>query len=356
MSVYIGFVQDYYHYLIVFFTLIIVCLCVNIISKNKKVNLEPLFIIFSGISFLYIGNRHINVGTDTMNYYTSFRFYELSNFFTIRKDPVFDYLQYIFAQYFDFQLFLIFCAFLYVFGMYYGLRKIFKKQFLLPFLLFLITPYFINWGVNVMRSGVAASLFIIALGTYYDNDKKWKVILWLVLSIMFHFSMIIPLFMFFLTKHIRNSKVLFLVWLGCILLALANINFLERIVNSIGFIAERGGSYATGEGEESSWGNFLVFGFGPVILAAYNIFIKQYKDNFYLWIFNSYLLLHIPYIILINTEHAQRIAYLAEFLMPILILYPIIIQPKWKFNYKELKVTLLIFCVFMIKAYKILII
>ena len=351
------YIQEYYYYLIAFISVLTL---ISLSSYLKDKSLERLMTIiivpFSLFTFYYIGSRSVDIGVDTFRYENAFEFYESSKGFEIRKDPFYDFLTFVFSKAFDFQTLLLFCAFLYVFGALYGFRKIFKKNYYLPFLVFLISPYFFNAGINVMRSGVAASLFLIGLGIYCDKGKIWKVALFFLLSVAFHFSMFVPLFFFFLTRFIKNTETIFFAWLISIVLGVLKINIILTLVDAIGVFSSRTGNYAVNEAEQSSWLNFVIFGFFPVLFAVYNILILKYKDDFYKWLVNAYMLIHIPYIILINNQFASRLGYLAEFMMPIILLYPLLIDPKLKIKYSRLKLCLLILCVFLLKAIKVLIV
>lgn len=350
------YIQEYYYYLIAFICALILLSFHSHTGRNPRIMIDILVTFFAAFTVYYFGSREVNIGVDTIRYEKAFSFYENIGEFEIRKDPFYDYLTFIFAQTFNFQALLLFCAFLYVFGALYAFKKIFKANYFLPFLVFLVYPYFIAWGVNVMRSGVAASLFLVGLGVYYDKGKKSKVTFWFLLSVLFHISMFVPLLFFFLTRFLKNTKVIFCAWLFSIVLGVLKINIIARLVNVLGGLASRASNYSQGEGEESSWINFLIFGFFPVVFAVYNIIVKKNKDDFYKWLVNAYMLTHIPYIVLINTQYASRLGYLAEFMMPIILLFPLLVNPEFKIRYYRLKLSSLIFCIFLVKAYKILVV
>lgn len=140
-----------------------------------------------------------------------------------------------------------------------------------------------------------------------------------------------------------------------IALATLNINIMARLVTIVDFISARAGNYVEVTDEENSWMNFFIFGFFPVMFGLYNIFALKYKDDFYKWLINTYMLTHIPYIILISTKFASRLGYMAEFMMPILIMYPLLIESKIKIKYLRFKLCVFAFIIFMVKAYKVLI-
>ncbi|MDY3317568.1 EpsG family protein [Riemerella anatipestifer] len=351
------YIQEFYHYTIIF---LVVCIIFSWLSYWDGVWKKFLIfssLVFASFSVYYLGNRDSSIGVDTSNYKYTFYLYEHAESFVFRKDFLFDLLTYLFAKVTEFNYFLMFCAFVYVYGVWYGLRKIFGINLFLAFSIFIIYPYFFQMGINVMRSGMAASIFIVAVGLYYKNQNQWKVIALLMISLLIHLSMLLPLIVFLLTKKlIRNTSIVLSLWLFSILLGSLKINFLPAIVNQFVLLGERFGSYTQINEESNAWSNFIIFGIFPVIFGCYNIFIKKFKDPFYMRLINSYMLIHIPYIVLINSEFSLRLGYLAEFMMPILILYPFVYNPSIQMNLYRFKLSVLFFVIFIIKAYKILIV
>lgn len=346
------YIKEYYEYLLVFICLLTtLSFFVGINKKNKKL-IGLLTIVFSGLMVVYMGGRDLSIGVDTLNYYKGFLTYKGLDHFVIRNDPFFDLITYIFATYFNYRSQLYFCAFLYVFGAWYGLRKLFGHFYYIPFLFFLISPYFVAWGVNVMRNGIAASLFLICIGAYYQKEKKWKVVLWGTMSVLFHISMIVPIIAFVLSYFIKNTKLIFMCWLGAIFLGYVHINIIEIIVGGLdNAFADRADNYISYGGERNGWSNFITFGIIPVLFGVYNVLVAKYDNKFYKWLLNAYLIAHIPYIVLLDTQFALRLGYLAEFMMPILLFFPLLVDSKFKIKFLSFKLSLLILCVFVIKAF-----
>lgn len=350
------FIKEFYIYLIGFFFVLSVLSFVSYLDSQLRKVLDALSVVLAGFAVFYLGSRDFSIGTDTLQYLQTFKYYESLSEFSIRKDPFFDFLQYIVSHTSNYQVFLYLCAFVYVFGALYGLKKIFKRDYYLPFLLFLITPYFVAWGVNVMRSGMAASLFLVAIGYYIQEKKRWKIIGWILASVLCHISMLIPVFAFLLTRYFTKTNFIFILWIGGIMLSLLHINPIDSIISLLGEFGDRAGDYVVYSPDSSSWRNFLVFGLPPALFSVYNIMILKYENSFYKWVANTYLLVQIPFIILLDTEYAQRIGYLAGFMMPIILLFPLIYRPKLQLKYLRFTICILVFVVFLIKAYPILII
>jgi len=320
-------------------------------------------LLFCGWTVYHIGSRDLNIGIDTLRYSYAFEFYKASDYFTVRKDFFYDYLNYSIAHLFnDFFYLLTLCSFIYVFGTYYGLRKIFDKTYFLPLLLFLMSPDFIDYGINVMRSGVAGSIFLVGLAFYYKQKRMWLVYLIFILSVLFHISFVVTLICFIATYYLKNTKILFLCWVGSFVLYLLNINILSYFINLLDELGvfnsftERSDGYINAEENYNSWYYFFMFGLLPIGFAAFNILQLKYKNEFYIRLTNIYLLVFIPVTILMDTRYAYRIGYLAEFMMPVILLFPLLIEPKIKIKYLYFKLSICIFVLFLIKAYKILII
>lgn len=348
------FTRDYYYY-VIFYSFCLVILQVLAYQDIKVKNLINIVtIVFAVILSFYLGNRDLDIGPDTIRYERSFLFYRDLNNFEIRKDVFFDLLSYLLSKILNFKEFLVFCATIYMLCTLYGLKLIFKKNYYIAFFIFLISPYFMANGISAIRSGMAASLFFVALGVFYKTRSFKKAIIWMILSLLIHISMILPLIFFMISRYVKNTKFIFLVWLLCICFAALNFNIVSALVSNIGLFEDRIGAYSENVGERNYWTNFAIFGFCPVLVAVYNVLVLDYKDSFFRWFLSSYMLVQMPYILLLNSEYGLRVGYLAEFMMPILLVYPFIINSTMKIRFVNLKLLIILFLVFMFKAYKLL--
>lgn len=353
------YVQEYYYDLIALFCVIGVIMVYSYINEKFLLQIANIITIFFSIyTIYYIGGRDYDIGTDTLQYRNAFNYFSSLRNFEVRRDPLYDILNYLMSNITDFGGMLYFVATIYVFGAWYGLKKIFDREYIFPFLIFLISPYFIAWGVNVMRSGLAASLFLIAIGYYCTSgkDNNKLALVWAVLSVLMHISMIIPFSAFVISRYYKKTSIIFIIWLFSILLGALQINIISVIVQATGVLDDRIANYDTYEGTRSAWGSFFIFGIFPVIFGVYNILVLRYNDKVYKRIVNAYMIAHIPYIVLLSSMYALRLGYLAEFMLPILIFYPLLKNPIINIKYYRIKYLIIIFIVFLIKAYPILLI
>lgn len=69
-----------------------------------------------------------------------------------------------------------------------------------------------------------------------------------------------------------------------------------------------------------------------MLVGWYYIYRKKFNDRFYTLIYNSYLLTNIFWILVIRANFSDRFAYLSWFLIPFLLVYPLL---KQKLDLKE---------------------
>lgn len=346
------FIKEYYISLIVYFVFLIGYSFLTDIKRSylKYYVFNIITVCYSLFLIYKIGNRSIDVGTDTKNYHFMYYYDDKSG------DLLFDILGKFFNNIgFDFSVFMTFCAGVYIFGTLYACKNFFNKNYFYAFIIFLIYPYFMLFGINGVRNGMAASMCLLGLSIYHNKNNK-RAVVFLFISILLHLSMIIPIIVFLFRRFLNYNKQLFIIWLFAIILMLLNINILGVIVPSLPFIGPRFGSYVSVISVNYDLLSFLTFGIPPIVFAIYAIYKKKFNDRFYIDLLNMYLLIHIFYVFLLKTVFSIRIGYLAEFLMIVLISYPLF-SYKRIFNSKFFYTiwSCLIFSIFLIKAYKILV-
>lgn len=352
LSVEYSFIKDYYLFLIFYFALLIFYSLLNDINFNfvRYRLFHVLTIVFTFLVALKIGFRELDIGTDTRNYHYMYYYNYLSG------DFLYDFLSYLFHKlHLKFEVFMTFCALIYMFATLYACKVVFKYNYFYVYIIFLMYPYFMLFGINGVRNGMAASIFLLGLSQLYKNKKRQSFFLF-ICSLLIHLSMLVPALLFLFRKYISNTSLLLLVWLFSILLLL-NVNILYTIVPLIPVIGPRFGSYFAIFLNEYDLNSFLIFGIPPVLFGFYSIYVKKFKEYFYINLLNIYVVIHIFYILSLKTVFAIRIGYLAEFMMLFLIGFPlfspIVINKNRFLNFKW---SVFIFSLFIVKAYKILII
>ena len=346
------FIRDFYIvFLIILFVVLVLSICQY--SNTKKAVLKAcsfLGLVISLATGFYLGVRADDVGKDTLTYLEFFNDLSIGGDILGRGDIAFYASMWIFAAFLTWRLFLIFCGIVYVGGAYLGFKRLFGPLSIYSILLFIISPNFFQFGINLMRNGVAASLFILAL-SYCQNDKKkfWYMI---IASVCCHISMLLPFATFLLFRKYNTINKTLIIWCVSFLTFLIGVNatsLLGRFLPE--YIMLRYISRVAADSSATLF-NFLLYGASPVFAGLYFVYKRKYSDPLYTQLLNVYIFLNALYIQFIGIEDALRFAYLSEFLMPLLLLYPLLKKPVIKYQSVYLSTALLI--VFIIKSIKIL--
>src|SRR5690606_6899205 len=118
---------------------------------------------------------------------------------------------------------------LYIFPLYFVTKRWFKQYWFYAFLMLIGSFSFWAYGTNGIRNGIATSLFLLAI----SREKKLFQILWLVVAIGVHKTMMLPGLGFVLTWFYNKPKTYFYFWLVVIPLSLAMPGFWESFFGSI---------------------------------------------------------------------------------------------------------------------------
>lgn len=354
---YIGY---YYRFLLVFLLLVNFFTFFTYLKEGNKnyFFLYLLSILIIVFTILYVGGRSEDIGVDTSAYLYAYNIFASKTNFEVRKDVFYDLLSYFFSRFSSFNGLLTFCASLYIGVATIAFYNIFRKYGVYALTIFLISPNFFQFGINVMRNGLAASIFLFGLSLYYLNpEKKIRYYGILFLSILFHASMAVPFLVFFITKHFKNTRFLIAVWLLVMVISILNVPFINVLLKAFSTFGDsRAENYAVQTEEVSTltlWVNFLFFKAIPVYTSIYFYQIRKFRDPFFVRILNIYLILSSLYVLAIKLEFAIRFAYLSEFLTPILLLYPFVYDKEFKMRFKFLKLSVFFLLIFLIKSVKV---
>ena len=185
---------------------------------------------------------------------------------------------------------------------------------------------FSNYGVNVIRAGVALSLLMVAFSL---NIKVIFKILLVIISLSFQISMAIPVAAYLGGRYIKKTWMVVSFWAVCLLLSAVNFD-LTSLFETIGFVDERVEQYAnsvdktSGSYEKGFRLDFLLYSVVPLLVSFYYIAIKKIKDANYMIFVRAYLLANAVWLLAIRMAYSDRFAYLSWYLIPLLTLYPVI--------------------------------
>ena len=184
----------YFNYLVLFLVILAFWQCArgSVLKQNTMYFNATLGFFIAIILILYIGFRPVDIiFGDTLNYDTQFR--EIQN--GIRKvewnwrgEWLFDSLMLWFSKWGTITHVFAVCAFVYVGSLWLAMRRMFGSYYYIPFLVIICMFTFWAYGVNGVRNGAGASLFILAM-TYVNNIPLMLAICFLAIG--FHTSVYI---------------------------------------------------------------------------------------------------------------------------------------------------------------------
>lgn len=321
--------------------------------KREILNIYPVISLIIVIcSALYIGLRTSDIGIDTSTYKESFRILSNNPLSSRGKltDILFYAIMWIFATFSTFEVFLVFCGLVYLGGAYIGMRGLFGRMAIFSLLIFVISPNFFQFSINVMRNGFAASIFIMSFAW---RDKPKKMYMVMAMSVLCHISMILPVMLYFIAGLFKKTTFPIICLLGSLLMQIAGLS-IGRLFTFFMASDVAAGYIDTQMSDDSqSWVNLMVYGLSPILTAVYFIWIKRYSDRFYVRLLNTFILGTAIYIQVMNVPFALRFAYLSSFLMPVLLIYPMLRRTFWKFQ--NVWVVSILLCLFIYKSSKLIV-
>lgn len=306
-------------------------------SRNREGGIFLLSIAF----VLIIGLRPVSSAFgDTVNYaYVYEMLSDVSSYTDILSgdEIIFNSFMFHCSKVMDVSFFFLIIEVIYVVPIYLACRKLAGNNSGIMMLFCFAAFSFFSYGVNGIRNGIACSLIILALSLIQGStrDKIICVILCL-LAIGSHKSTALPVICMLLALFIKNPRVMFLFWLGSILLSLAVGSQIENFFVSLGF-DDRMDTYLNADEETMEqfstvgfrW-DFLLYSCVPIVMGWYLIFRKRIYNNTYLLLLGTYIFANAFWIMVIRSSFSNRFAYLSWFLYPMVLSYPLLKLPIWK--------------------------
>lgn len=294
------------------------------ISDTANVNYLKISGIFLFVFILgFLGFRPVHhIFVDMFTYARRYDEYQFGSPITLTSDITFEYFMKFCSYFLDKTFFFALCAFLYVTPLLVVSIKFFKDYWFYSFLMLLGSYSFLVYGVNGIRNGIATSFFLLALA-YKDN----KLFLYgiMIVSILFHKSMVLPVLAYLITQFYNNPKSYILFWIISIPISLILGSLISGLFTGFGFVDERFVGYLMHERGGFRW-DFLVYSSFPIIVGSYFIYKKHFKDRVFIQLFNVYAFCNAFWIFVIRISFSNRLAYLSWFLMGIILIYPYITQ------------------------------
>lgn len=217
------------------------------------------------------------------------------------------------------EIFFLIIAAVYFCGIFIACKKLFPKDVLLAFVVYLSAFSTFSYATNGIKAGAAASLFLVALAYI---DKKWLSVIFAILTYGMHHSMALVIVAYFIVLYVKNPKFYFFVWGFSFVIAALHITWFQHLF--AGFTDEHGAGYLLSEQNTGFRIDFIIYSSVPVIIGYWLIFKRALKSKIYSLILNLYLLTNSVWMLCMYSSFTNRISYLSWFLYPIVLLYPFV--------------------------------
>lgn len=203
--------------------------------------------------------------------------------------------------------------------MFWSCYKLFDKDILLAFVTYLGAFSTFSYGVNGMKAGVAASVFLVAIAY---REKLWISIPLVLLSYGFHHSMSMVIAAYFAVLFVKNPKYFFWGWLICVVLATLHVTYFQTLF--AGYTDEHGAEYLLSKRDSGYRLDFILYSAVPVYLGYQCVYKYNFRPKMYIFLLNLYLVANSLWMLCMYAEFNNRIAYLSWLMYPIVLLYPFI--------------------------------
>jgi hypothetical protein len=304
----------------------------------------PLIVCLGVIVAVKFAMDPILIYGDKYSYQTTFENISILNLW-LGKDVGFSVYTFVIKQIADDATFyFIVTAFLYLIGYFVFARSFFEKRYAFFFLLSCFVSFgFSSYGVNTIRGGLALSLLLI--GISYHKKMIWF-FAFSILAILCHKSMLLPFVAFYLTRYNNTTKFYLYFWILCLVISFLNVSFITNFIQAIlGESDDRYSSYMSAETLERYKAgfrvDFIIYSAIPILVGRFYLFKLKLKDVFYQRLFNTYLFANAIWLLVIRMAFTDRMAYLSWFLIPFILLYPLLKYPL-RINQKKWVIIILL--------------
>lgn len=324
------YIQIYYHLILIIVIITIILLYSGIYINKDYPYVSMLFalflLFFIGLRPIYGSGIGVYLG-DTFNYRNGFDAIANGGYQEEWDDPLFGIFTEFCAKHLDSQTYFFLLASLYIFPMYIACRKFNSNYTYIILLMIVVSFLFWSSGVNGIRAGIGSSFLL--LGFSYRGKWISKLFLFLI-AIGFHRSMLLPVGGYIVSAVYQNYRFYVFIWFISILLSQLFAGFWEGFFASFALGDDRFSSYLTSELDPNVFSrigfrwDFLVYSAFPIIAGIIYINKLNYRDSNYIHLFNTYLVSNSFWILVIRSNFSNRFAALSWFLLPVILIVPLV--------------------------------
>lgn len=236
--------MNLFHYHLFYYSLIFFFFIIYILSKKIGIKYRSFDIIFIFILSFVIGLRSKEIGSDTITYVNYYDEYAkesydkiINNFKQIGSDMIIYLIFKICSIFNSYRIALLVVCFLtniFFYKFIVNISKLIKVDTTILFLVFMASFTVFSMETNIIRSGLGMA-FMLNFAYYFFVRQPKKYIVYGILAIFSHFSMLIAIAMFIVVRlfDFGNKKLIFLfiVSIGLALIGFGVLNLISYLGN-----------------------------------------------------------------------------------------------------------------------------
>lgn len=201
------------------------------------------------------------------------------------------------------------------------------------FVMIISSAFFVAYGVNTLRAGMAVSTAILTMAVY-SRSRLWAAVFALI-AINIHFSVALTICAFGLAFVVKNYKFCLVVWCVCLLLSFMvgssmqeffadmvsdeRAQYLETMMSKHGQFNSAGVALLK---KGFRW-DFVAYSLLPICVGWYYICRRGFRDGMYMHYYRTYIIANSAWLLVIGAFFTDRFAYLSWCLTPILLILPL---------------------------------
>lgn len=220
----------------------------------------------------------------------------------------------------------LFYTFFYCIAYYMVAKKYFPYKYAGYFVLCVIGCMgFVSYGSNTIRAGFGIAMLLLA----FCAENKLLRLCFAIIAIGCQMSMLLPVICYLTSNYLlKKYQWCEIIWI-LFLIITSVTSVVSDLMTMFGFLDARIEEMSVSDGTSDVYNvgfrfDFLLYSVIPILIARYNI-NKMRKDSpTYLIVYRTYLLINAVWLLLIRIPFTDRVAYLSWFMIPFLLLYPVL--------------------------------
>ncbi len=218
-----------------------------------------------------------------------------------------------------------------------------NKGTLMMYMMFVTSVFFVAYGNNTIRAGLAMVILILGITFYRQNKITFGILALCAINI--HLSTLLTLVSFIAAIFIKKPKLCFSIWLVSIILSIGFGSFFEEFFMS-NFEDKRTEIYLLADPTKTHYKvgfrwDFVIYSLIPIVVGYYYIYRKKFHDKFYNTLYCTYLIANSFWVLVIRANFTDRFAYLSWALIPIILMYPLLNGELFKHQNNKIAMMLL---------------